>query len=172
MYGQPPPGQWPTAISESELEHLLRVARRRLVGYEHLAPDAVSRAIIRWSQFKLQPDTLARARIEVVVRSEADNLRRSEQRRQRREALVCHDRSLSLGSRIQAHDSHLLRWTIADYCRREQVNLTITDVEVLELLFAGLALSETARELDLTRYQVLTIRRKWRILLSSLLDRR
>jgi hypothetical protein len=166
MHDQSAPGQWPTSLmSHNEYRRLVALASRKLVGYGHLAEDAVSRAFVRWSQL---PATTSRARIEVVVRSEALSLLRSEKRREQRESRVCGDPSSPLSRAAHHDDGHLLRRVIVVQCRREAIELSAVELEVFELLCAGATIAELTRDLGLPRHRVKAIRDKWRRILSAI----
>lgn len=166
MHDQSAPGQWPISlVGHSEYRRLVALASRKLVGYGHLAEDAVSRAFVRWSQM---PATTSRARIEVVVRSEALSLLRSEKRREQRERRVCGDPSSPLSHVVHHDDAYLLRRVIVAHCRREAVALSAVELEVFELLCGGASIAELTVELGLPRHRIKAIRDKWRRILSAI----
>ncbi len=160
------PGEWPDP-TEWGYERLVRMARRRLVGYEHLAEDVVSQALMKWS--RIAPSKSRVARIEQVIKSEAYSMIRSEQRRRDRETRVVHDRSSSRhhgGSSLDGHDPGdqalcVLRQALIATCKREQIRVTAIDTEVLELLFGGCSPAEVARITGLSRYKVRRSRHLW-----------
>jgi DNA-directed RNA polymerase specialized sigma24 family protein len=165
MHGQSAPGQWPTSLlGHGDYRRLVALASRKLVGYGYLAEDAVSRALVRWSQL---PATTQRARIETIVRSEALSLLRSEKRREHRESRVCRDPSSPVGRAAHGDDGYLLRQVIVAHCRQKAIELSAADLEVFELLCAGATLAELTRELGMPRHRIKAIRDKWRSILSA-----
>jgi hypothetical protein len=159
--GDPVPGQWLDISDPGRYQRLVKLARRHLVGREHHAEDVVSRALIKWTT--ISADRASVARIEQVIKSEAHSLRRSEDRLANRENRVGSDRSLARSTDYGNPDLALLRVALADTCRREHISMTAADIEVLELLFAGLSVEGTARIMDLARHQVKSSRTKWRL---------
>jgi hypothetical protein len=156
------PNSWPDVAGRGVYARLVALARRRLVGYEHLAEDVVSRSMVRWTA--ISPDRLAVARIEQVIKSEAYSVLRSEKRARNREARVSGDPAnpvLGTASRPGAEELVELRVAIAETCRRENIGIAEHDVEVLELLFAGHTMSEVVRLTGLARHTVKQSRRTW-----------
>ena len=62
------PGEWPR-LTAKDYRDLVRLAERRLVGYEHLAEDVVSRTLIKWASISTEKRGVAR--IEQVIKTEA-----------------------------------------------------------------------------------------------------
>lgn len=155
---EPRPGHWPD-ISGPYYRYLLGVARRWLVGHEHEAEDVVDRAIERWR--RVNPDHPS-ARLEMLIRSEALSLLRSDDRRRRREQRAAGARSIASTSDLTQESSlDLLRWELARTCQRDGIEMSATDIEVLELLLAGHTLAETARMMGVERHVVKRSRRRW-----------
>ncbi|MFV0524090.1 MAG: hypothetical protein ACK5RL_06290 [Acidimicrobiales bacterium] len=150
--------------------HLLRLARRRLVGWEHHAEDVVNRAIVKFEQ--LPAEQRPRARIEQIVKTEAYSLLRSEQRRRDRETGYVTDPSLPVAGRRQAttaFDVVVLRQAIAATCREEEMEVSVVDIEVFELLMAGYSLAEIGRMGAFSRHEIVTSRDNWRRIVRRVL---
>lgn len=163
------PGKWPDLSEPQEYRRLVALARRRLVGHEHHAEDVVSRAIIRW--YAIPAEKGGVAQIEQVIKSEAYSLLRSEGRASNRDTAAFRDRGLALGDCYRATvdpDIVVLRRAIAHYCHEAKISLDASDVEVLELLFAGYSMAEIVRTTKLTRYDVKRSRALWRRILNAI----
>jgi hypothetical protein len=165
MHLQPPPGEWPAGFVAHDYRRLVAIARRWLHGHDHLAEDVVSRAMIRWQRTS---PTVQRARIEMLIRSEAATVLRSEYRRKGREMRMSRDRSSPFSRLVHRDEELSLRRIVADHCRRQEITLTTLDIEVFELLLSGASLAETARILGLQRYEAKVIRLRWRRILAEL----
>lgn len=170
MYEMVDPGGriWPDIGGPSEYRRLVWLARRRLIGHEHHAEDVVSRALIKWSGL---PDRQrAAGHLEQVIKTEAHSLLRSEQRSRSREQRVSGDRSQppegSDGCRRDI-DLRLLRNAIAETCKTHGISLTARDVEFIELLLAGLNLTQTQHAMEASRYEVRKLRHKWQRILRQ-----
>jgi hypothetical protein len=136
-----------------------------LVGSEHHAEDVVSRALIKWTQ--ISPEKRGVARIEQVIKSEAYSVLRSEIRRREREARATRDPTLVARDRSRAQrDLCDLRRALGETVKRHAITITSTDVEVLELLFAGLSLSTVVKITGLNRYHVRRSRATWQRVLD------
>ncbi|MEL7156145.1 MAG: hypothetical protein AAFN30_06040 [Actinomycetota bacterium] len=161
---------WPDLSTAGEYGRLVWLAKRRLVGHEYHAEDVVSRALMKWQGL---PDRQrAVGRIEQVIKSEAYSLLRSENRARERERRVAADRSEgsnNMEAGTTSTDLRLLREAIAQTCKREGITLTNRDVEFVELLLAGLNLSEAQRSMKASRHEVRKLRDKWRRVLRQTL---
>ncbi len=166
----PRPGEW-MALSDQQYERLVRLARRRLVGWELHAEDVVSRALLRW---QAMPRDLPRARIETLIRSEAYSVLRSEKRRSEREHRASNDRATAfnhLAHQLVAGDAlPTIKLDIARACRQSGIPISALDLEVLELLFAGYTVADATRAMALPRHVVKRSRERWRQILSIALD--
>lgn len=154
------PGEWPH-VGPKEYRRLVRLAKRKLAGNDHLAEDVVQLAMIKWTTI---PSDKERARIEQVVKSEAISALRSELRARERDTRASCDPSLSkvehnLGQ--EERDLRLLRTALAQAAAREASPVNSADVEILELLFAGSTITETVRLTGLSRSAVRRSRRMW-----------
>lgn len=165
------PGVWPEISEQDEYERLVRLARRRLVGYEHHAEDVVSRALIKWASIPSHKRSVAR--IEQVLKTEAYSLLRAEHRARERDTRVASDPSLRSKVATQTQgdvDYRLLRQALAEACRQERVRLSTIDVQVIEMVFAGFNLAEIERSLGVPRHEVRRSRNKWRRLAQLVLS--
>lgn len=162
-----PPGEWLDLSEPGEYQRLLRLARRRLVGHEHHAEDVVSRAVVKWRS--IPAHMLGVARIEQVIKSEAYSVLRSEQRWRARDTRFVGDPSLhpSWASGATDHELSILRRTLAETCKQHRISITDLDVEVLELLFAGLAISAVVRVTGMPRHRIRQSRDKWKRVLTK-----
>jgi hypothetical protein len=160
------PEEWPDV--RGDYERLVALARRRLVGFEHHAEDVVTRALMKWAKIPAHKKPVAR--IEQVIKTEAYSLIRSEQRLHDREQKVARDPTLRSGNAGTADeiDRRLLRRAIVQECKNHQVTVTASDVEVLELLFAGYSLSAIVNHSGLSRHEVKKSRAKWRTILARI----
>ena len=168
---EPRPGQWPK-VSRAEYERYRRLAMWRLrgSGAEHLVDDVVSRAMIRWAA--LPEDTVSSARIEQVIKSEVYSALRSEKRLKGREQRAATDRSAKRSTaspQATDHDMMLIRYSIVQTCNRCHLGLSTKEIEVFELLVAGLSLAEISRLTHLKRHQLRKIRGVWRRILTEVL---
>jgi DNA-directed RNA polymerase specialized sigma24 family protein len=162
----PRPGEW-AELTGPQYQRLLALARRRLVGYEHHAEDVVARAMRRWLKI---PKDHPSARIETIINSEAKSLLRSEKRLAARQRRATDDRSSPLwAGRAEQNqfDLALVRAEIGQVCQRFASQISTVDVEVLEHLFAGFTIAETARSMELQRHEVKRSRFRWRTLLTA-----
>lgn len=165
-------GEWPDP-NDWGYERLVSLARRRLVGHEHLAEDVVSLALMKWSKIPRSKSSVAR--IEQVIKSEAFSMLRSEQRRRERESRVAHDRSShrhfgDVGRDDTDPDDQALcelRQALVATCKREKIAITAIDIEVLELLFSGCSPAEVARLTGLSRYRIRRSRHRWASVLAK-----
>ncbi|MEM7340122.1 MAG: hypothetical protein AAF467_15810 [Actinomycetota bacterium] len=160
------PGEWPTWLYGSEYDRLLALARRRLIGYEHLAEDVLSRAVIKWTS--VPADRRGIARIEQIIKSEAHSVRRSENRARVRDTRSVTDAAFVARRDLEDQadlDLARLRLDLAVLCKQHNVVPTTVDVEVLEFLFAGCSLAETARILEMPRYDIRRCRDRWKRLI-------
>ncbi len=163
------PGKWPDLSEPQEYRRLVALARRRLIGHEHHAEDVVSRAVIRWYAMSAEKNGVAQ--IEQVIKSEAYSLLRSERRARNRDTASLTDRGLGRGDGDRAMidpDIVVLRRAIAHYCVANGIVLGASDVEVLELLFAGYSMAEIMRTTNLSRYEVKSSRALWRRILRAI----
>lgn len=163
------PGQWPH-FGPAEYRRLIRLAKRKLAGNDHLAEDVVQRAVIKWTTISADNE---RARIEQVVKTEATSALRSELRARERDTRATCDRSFSKDASQSSQaerDLRLLRLALAQAAAREGIPLTSADAEVLELLFAGSTITETVRLTGLPRSLVRRSRSTWRRIASRVLD--
>lgn len=171
MSGNGRPGEWPR-YRPDEYQRLVRLAKRRLAGNDHLAEDVVQRAVIKWTAI---PSDNHRARIEQVIKTEAASALRSELRARERDTRVAVD-----PTRLEGHgagddserDLRLLRVAFAQAAARESIPLTADDVEILELLFGGSTITETTRLTGLPRSTVRRSRSTWRRIARHVLDGR
>jgi hypothetical protein len=118
---------------------------------------------MKWSM--LPVDKQAVARIEQVIKSEAYSLLRSEHRLHNREARLTGDPTSSAGGPSPSQSDYelgLLRVALAAACEDGRLVITVVDIEVLELLFAGHNLTSTARLTGLSIYEVKKSRDRWR----------
>ena len=162
------PGQWPDISEPGVYKRLVGLAKRRLVGYESHAEDVVSRVLIKWSTIPHEKASVAR--IEQVVKTEAFSFLRSETRAKERDTRVARDPTSAIGrSSIHGQTGHelgLLRAALAETCKREKIPISTTDIEVIELLFAGHNLSSIARSMGISIYEVKKSRERWRVVCS------
>ncbi|MFV0259303.1 MAG: hypothetical protein ACK5PP_12745 [Acidimicrobiales bacterium] len=149
--------------------HLLRLARQRLVGREHHADDVVNRAILKYTQ--LPAEQRPRARIEQIIKTEAYSVLRSEQRRRERETGYVSDPSRPSGERRvdAAFDAVVLRQAIVKTCREADIEVSVIDIEVFELLVVGYSLAEITRMGDFSRHEIVRSRDNWRRILRRVL---
>lgn len=159
------PGRWPDLSVPRRYEHLVALARRRLVGHEHHAEDAVSRALIRWAQ--LSPDLSPVARLERVIASEANSILRSESRLRCREERSARDRALPSRTSGDAGevDRILISIVIGQSLAGSKSTEADAEVRILDNLHAGLSVADICRRHNYSRYYVNQIRRRWRVLL-------
>lgn len=160
------PGTW-LDVDEASYQRLVRLARRRLVGYEHLAEDVVSRAAIKWS--RLPVESQGRARIETVIRSEAYSMVRAEARLRRREARAASDRALGVAGDGSDLDMTTVRLAVVDAGPGGSTGLSALDVEVFELLVAGYTVADVERLLGVPRHRVKRSRERLRVVVSAAL---
>ena len=164
------PGQFPDISKREEYQRLVALARRRLVGFEHHAEDVVSLAMMKWA--RISAERAGIARLEQVIKSEAYSMIRSERRAKERETRVFDDRSSPLGGSTRPHtdqDMVLLRRALAETIASSGLVVTVQDLEVLELLMAGLSISDVVRRTGISRYQVKRSRETLQILLRRTL---
>lgn len=160
---------WPDLTTPGMYGRLVWLAKRRLVGHEHHAEDVVSRALIKWSGLPSPQREVGR--IEQVIKSEAFSLLRSEERARERERRAAADRSRGMSDAVAdttSADLRLLREAIAQTCKREGIDLSGRDVEFVELILAGLRLSEAQRTMNASRHEVRKLRDKWRRILRQM----
>ncbi len=162
--------QWLPIERPGDYDRLLRLARRRLIGFEHFADDVVSRALIKWSG--LPDDQRRNGFIEQVIKTEAYSMLRSEDRRANRQHRSAEDPAI--GRRPQAEveaDRRQveLRMAVAQTCRRLDVRLGPLDLEVFELILAGMNLADVERSLGVSRYQIRKSRKLWQRILKHVL---
>ena len=149
---EPRPGTWIGLTTGPAYRRLVAIARLRLVGREHLAEDAVSRAMVRWAQ--LPAAQHASARLETVVRSEAASLLRSEDRLHRREHRAGYDRALAAAPVDPTVELQLLRLALAQQAEGTGCQLSSLDREAFELLLAGCSLADVVQLTGVMRHQV------------------
>ena len=165
------PGEWPNLAVPRSYQRLVALARRRMVGHELHAEDAVSRAVIRWA--RLSSDLQTVARLEQVVASEANSIVRSEGRRRDREERSARDPTLhpSLVTR-DSEEQVVVAIVIGQSMRRSTAPFTDLELLILDLLRAGLTTAEICRRHNLSRYYVGQVRRQWRLVLRPAFNER
>jgi len=164
------PGQFPDITQREEYQRLVALARRRLVGFEHHAEDVVSLAMMKWA--RISADRAGIARLEQVIKSEAYSMIRSERRAKERDTRAYVDRSSPIGGATRPHtdqDMVLLRRALAETIASSGMVIRAQDLEVLELLMAGLSISDIVRRTGISRYQVKSSRETLRNLLRRTL---
>ncbi len=166
-------GTW-INLDPSQYRRLVAIARRCLVGHEHHAEDAVSRAVVRWLSIPGARQSVAR--IEQVVKSEAHSILRSERRTKAREERYERDRSRArcADSASSSFEERALRASLRRVAAANRITLTPFDARVLDLLLAGCSAADAGRRLGVGRHRVRQSRDKWRrvVELSADADRR
>lgn len=162
------PGTWIDLSVPGRYDHLVLLARRHLVGQEHHAADVVSRALIKWRH--IPGEKRGVARIEQVIRSEANSLLRSEKRLKGREARASLDRSRTVSAGSSDHDWCLLRQALVEVSYRMGVSLSEIDLEVFELLVSGLTMAQVARTMNRPRHLIKASRTKWQRIIDASAD--
>lgn len=160
-------GEWPR-LGPEEYRRLVRLAKRRLAGNDHLAEDVVQRAMIKWTTI---PVDHPQARIEQVVKSEATSVLRSELRARERDTRATLDPSLAPSRGAQnpsQRDLHELRIALAQTAVSKSIPITSDDLEVLELLFAGWPMTDTVRLTGLSRSRVRRSKSTWKRIAAAL----
>jgi DNA-directed RNA polymerase specialized sigma24 family protein len=153
------PGHWPSELARTDLPRLVALARRRLVGHEHHAEDVVSRSLIKWA--RIPESKRGVARIEQVIKSEAYSLLRSIQRARARDTSIALHPAGNSDPDDGARSLALLRQAMAETCKRHRIPVTDADVELLELLVAGLTQEQAARAMGIPRHEVRRSRATW-----------
>ena len=166
---QDPPGQFPDFSDLDRLRYYLRIARRYLRPW-HLqvyAEDVVISAGDRWSRMADAPPS---ARFEVIIRSEASTVIRSHSRRRNREERY----DAARGNCQNPDDCQRARCelllSVAREARRLGISLTPIDLEIVQLLMAGLNQAEIRRAMDLSRRQYSGSRDRLRVVLTPILS--
>ena len=153
------PGEWPSNLAYDDYQRLVRLAERRLVGYEQHAEDVVSRALMKWA--KISPEKASVAHIEQVIKTEAYSVLRSMNRSRVRETGHALHQSGDGDRPAEERNYVLLRQAMAETCIRHRITITTVDIELLELLLAGLTQEQACRDMGLSRHQVRCSRAIW-----------
>ncbi|MCP3990538.1 MAG: hypothetical protein GY724_15780 [Actinomycetia bacterium] len=143
---------------------MVRLATRRLVGYEQHAEDVVSRALMKWAN--IPADRASVARIEQVIKTEAYSTLRELGRSRARDTSYALHPAGDADPDAAARDYFVLRRAMVETCKRHNFTITTTDVELLELLMAGLTQEQAAKAMELPRHRVRRSRKLWQRVLE------
>ncbi len=156
------PGTWPKLSKEGH-DRLVRLARRRLVGWEADAEDVVHVAYIKWAS--LSSSAADVARIEQVIKSTAESWRRSDKRRSAREAKyeMGQARVPDDLAELTEVELSLMVGELELFALRVGISIEQTDLEVLRSLLAGISMTQIARNMNQRRTDIRKIKGRWQL---------
>lgn len=137
------PGNWPT--DQQSIDELFKLACQRLGrDFQHLAPEVVGRVAEEWRRPPKKPTD--QMQIRTLIRSRADDAKKSEQKRWDRE------RKASLTSPTDAHEQRAQVFEAVDAIDR--AGLGDVHKSVLRMICQGSPRIEIAEALDISPYYV------------------